>query len=103
MEKGKELTELREHVEDLDGTVFFSGEDENTIDKYKQSLKDEEAIEKLKYASYYESKDIFSYMDDPSSLMDSVVDACCSQGCQVEPDGHCMHGHPSVLLDNDLI
>lgn len=29
---------------------------------------------------------------------DSVVPACCSEGCYVEPDGHCEHGHPSVPL-----
>jgi len=28
---------------------------------------------------------------------DSVVPACCSGGCMVEPDGHCSHGHPSAL------
>jgi hypothetical protein len=29
---------------------------------------------------------------------DSVVPACCSEGCEVEPDGCCEHGHPSVLI-----
>ena len=29
---------------------------------------------------------------------DSVVPACCDEGCQVEPDGRCEHGCPSVLL-----
>lgn len=41
------------------------------------------------------------------SLMDvafsSVVPACCSEGCQVEPDGHCPHGNESVLLAEGLI
>ena len=27
----------------------------------------------------------------------SIVPACCSYGCQVEPDGTCEHGFPSVL------
>ena len=36
-------------------------------------------------------------------IMDSVVPACCSSGCQVEPDGHCEHGHPSVLLELGII
>jgi hypothetical protein len=35
--------------------------------------------------------------------MDSVVPACCSDGCEVEPDGHCEHGHESVLLSIGLI
>lgn len=29
---------------------------------------------------------------------DSIVPACCDEGCKVEPDGHCEHGYPSVLL-----
>jgi hypothetical protein len=33
----------------------------------------------------------------------SVVPACCSAGCMVEPDETCQHGHPSVLLDEGLI
>lgn len=33
----------------------------------------------------------------------SVVPACCSEGCQVEPDGHCEHGFESVLLKEGLI
>lgn len=31
-------------------------------------------------------------------LLDSVVPACCDEGCEVEPDGRCEHGCPSVLL-----
>ena len=33
----------------------------------------------------------------------SVVPACCSEGCQVEPDGTCQHGFESVLLAEGLI
>jgi hypothetical protein len=29
---------------------------------------------------------------------DSVVPACCDEGCQVEPDGRCEHDCPSILL-----
>jgi hypothetical protein len=29
---------------------------------------------------------------------DSIVPACCDEGCEVEPDGRCEHGCPSVLL-----
>lgn len=29
---------------------------------------------------------------------DSIVPACCKEGCEVEPDGECEHGCPSVLL-----
>lgn len=31
-------------------------------------------------------------------LTDSIVPACCSEGCEVEPDGRCEHGCPSVML-----
>jgi len=34
---------------------------------------------------------------------DSIVPACCSEGCEVEPDGRCGHGCPSVLLAAGLI
>lgn len=30
--------------------------------------------------------------------MDSVVPACCDEGCQVEPDGYCEHGCPAVTI-----
>lgn len=35
--------------------------------------------------------------------MESVVPACCSEGCKVEPDGHCPHGNPSILLATGII
>lgn len=31
-------------------------------------------------------------------LTDSIVPACCDEGCEVEPDGRCEHGCPSVML-----
>lgn len=37
-------------------------------------------------------------------LMDAgVVPACCDDGCEVEPDGNCPHGHESVLLAMGMI
>jgi hypothetical protein len=36
-------------------------------------------------------------LEDAAS--DSIVPACCKRGCQVEPDGHCEHACPSVLLE----
>jgi hypothetical protein len=36
-------------------------------------------------------------------LMDSIVPACCSEGCDTEPDGHCEHGFESVLLSMGMI
>ena len=31
--------------------------------------------------------------------LESVVPACCSDGCMVEPDGTCEHGFDSVLKE----
>ena len=36
-------------------------------------------------------------------VFESIIPACCSSGCEVEPDGKCEHGHPSVLLDLGII
>ena len=37
------------------------------------------------------------------SQLDSIYPAICSEDCQVEPDGHCPHGGPSLLLALGLI
>lgn len=42
--------------------------------------------------------DVLEYLEDTGIGYDSVVPACCSDGCEVEPDGTCPHGHPSILL-----
>lgn len=34
---------------------------------------------------------------------ESVMPACCQEGCQVEPDGRCEHGCPSILLAMGVI
>ena len=36
-------------------------------------------------------------------VFDSVVPACCSYGCMVEPDGTCEHGFHSVLIELSII
>lgn len=49
----------------------------------------------------------FDPKENPDALQelvfDSIVPACCEDGCEVEPDGHCPHGHPSVLLKMGII
>ncbi len=37
------------------------------------------------------------------AVLDFVVPACCSEYCEVEPDGYCEHGYPSVLVKLGLI
>jgi len=34
---------------------------------------------------------------------DCSCPALCSSGCDVEPDGRCAHGHPSLLLALGLV
>ena len=34
---------------------------------------------------------------------EACVPACCEDECEVEPDGECPHGHPSILLEAGLI
>lgn len=34
---------------------------------------------------------------------ESFVPSMCSEGCDVEPDGHCSHGHPSCLIEYGII
>lgn len=34
---------------------------------------------------------------------DSIVPACCDEGCEVEPDGFCEHGCPSPLIALGMI
>lgn len=48
-------------------------------------------------------KDIYelSQMCDRSNT--GAYPALCEDGCMVEPDGECQHGHPSVLVDAGLI
>lgn len=42
--------------------------------------------------------------DDLEELVyESVVPACCEDGCEVEPDGTCPHGNPSILLAMGII
>lgn len=37
------------------------------------------------------------------ATFDGVCPACCDEGCEVEPDGKCEHGCPSVLIVAGLI
>jgi hypothetical protein len=38
-----------------------------------------------------------------SATFDGVAPACCTEGCEVEPDGRCEHGCPSILLAVGMI
>lgn len=36
-------------------------------------------------------------------ISDGYAPALCEDGCDVEPDGECEHGHPSILMALELI
>ena len=36
-------------------------------------------------------------------LLESIVPACCVHECEVEPDGYCEHGQPSILIELKMI
>ena len=55
------------------------------------------------YISSDEAIENAGYEDVLDFQFESVVPACCSYGCMVEPDGTCEHGFDSVLLDLGLI
>lgn len=38
-----------------------------------------------------------------AGVMDSVALAVCPEYCEVEPDGYCEHGRPSVLIAMGMI
>jgi hypothetical protein len=50
-------------------------------------------------------------LEDPDEFLEHLRDcldegwapALCSHGCDVEPDGECEHGNPSILLCVNLI
>jgi len=48
------------------------------------------------YASAQDALEEYSEMDDS-------YPAICDEECMVEPDGHCPHGAPSLLLALGLI
>jgi len=49
-----------------------------------------------KLAQEYGYSDTFEFLE--AECQDSVMPACCTHGCEVEPDGTCEHGCPSPLL-----
>lgn len=45
--------------------------------------------------------DFMEFLEEVNS--DGVVPALCTDGCDVEPDGRCEHGHPSILVAMGVI
>jgi hypothetical protein len=53
-----------------------------------------------KDSKYYEEPEDY---DLEELVFDSVVPAVCTYGCEVEPDGSCPHGMPSILIHLEMI
>lgn len=63
--------------------------------------KNEYQISSAKLAENNGYLDVMDFLENCAS--DSIVPACCSEGCEVEPDGVCEHGNPSVLIALGMI
>ena len=57
----------------------------------------------MKFMDPHEVMDCIEMLTIEDLLLESIVPACCTSDCWVEPDGYCEHGHPSVLLELKLI
>ncbi len=60
--------------------------------------------ERIKVKQYMKEQgidDLNEYLEELVS--DSISPAMCTSGCEVEPDGVCEHGHPSILLALGMI
>ena len=55
----------------------------------------------LRLAESHGYEDLPTFLEEVCS--DSVVPACCEEGCDVEPDGRCCHGNPSPLIALGII
>ena len=62
---------------------------------------------RITFKQYCEENGISSHEEKYAFLeecvYDSVVPALCTEACEVEPDGKCEHGCPSVLLAVGMI
>lgn len=60
-----------------------------------------------KRLSIRETLDLYDYesIEDfcDQSIDDFAFPACCEDECQVEADGHCPHGYPSLPLALGLV
>lgn len=110
--KELQIRNIRDSVKTLENVgaiIILPDEVEADLTSLTRKEEKAEKREKRKFEreckDSYRSMDAFEYAMDGNfdELLDSIVPACCKHGCQVEPDGHCVHGNPSILLDNGLI
>ena len=60
-----------------------------------------ERIKVKQYMAEQGIEDLNEYLEELVS--DSICPAMCTSGCEVEPDGKCEHGHPSIMLALGII
>ena len=60
------------------------------------------SVKKYRKDEGYESEEAWTEHVN-NLVMDSVCPALCEDGCEVEPEGECQHGHPSLLIAMGLI
>lgn len=100
------LKELKEKY--LSGQISFNVV---TLSLINEGLNHEEIIRLMEYWNQLEGAERIPAQEALDNagmtlmecVIDSIVPACCSNGCMVEPDGTCEHGHESVLLAMALI
>lgn len=60
--------------------------------------------ERIKVSRYLAEQGIDNLNEYLEELVsDSITPAMCTSGCEVEPDGRCEHGHPSIMLALGII
>lgn len=90
---------IHRHARLRSGAGFHSKRDNNNERKAHmalQTMKDFRAEHGI-----YNGSDLQAALEEWSA--DSVVPAMCDEGCEVEPDGECEHGCPSILVRMGLI
>jgi hypothetical protein len=86
---------MTEAIEKHGGIVMLPEDTDDALANLDKTKTEVGTMETFKNININE----YSYND----LLDSLVPACCVYGCQVEPDGTCEHGNPSILLHYGLI
>jgi len=103
-------TELRDAIDKIEkagGFVILDEEDEENeepdfsedgdIIEPEDIAKPETSAISVDEAFRMHGYDLDNDSDIAKLFMESVVPACCKYGCEVEPDGECIHGNISVI------
>ena len=98
---GEAITSLEEA-----GYIILPGEAiENTEENFdKEGSEAFRSKDNPEPDSHLDPSEFYNNEQDLMEIaFDSVVPACCKYYCEVEPDGYCYHGNPSILLELNLI